>query len=826
MRYLYACLTALLTFGLVYLLNHPIGEKIPMPLGAFLSPQTGFWQNATPNENDFSDLVNLDALKDSVSVYLDERLVPHVFAQNEEDLYFVQGYLHAKFRLFQMDLQTLVAEGRASEIAGNKALTLDRENRRLGMRFAAENTLKEIEKHPEALAKYTAYTNGVNAYLKDLKEADLPLEYKILNFKPEPWSNLRTCLLLKMMAKTLTYGTQDDLEFTRMKSVLGVENISKLYPQIDDALVPIIPKGTAFQQTVFPKVPENIQQQYLQDTVQLPYLEVDNQPNPNNGSNNWVVAGSKTKSGAPILCNDPHLDMSLPSIWYEIQLHTPTQNVYGVSIPGSPFVIIGFNDSISWGVTNAQRDVLDFFSIKFKDVTKKEYWYNKQWNPTQIRIERIKIKGAEDFLDTVAYTAFGPVMYDQSFVADSSWKSTSLAVKWVAHHTGDDGKSFYLLNHAQNYQDYLTAIESYECPGQNFAFASKNGDIAIWQQGKFPARWDQQGLYVMPGQDSSYDWQAFIPQNENPHAYNPVRGFLESANQRAVDGTYPYFIPGTYITPRGQSIEQKLALMNGITIQDMQHLQYDYYSTLAENILPQMLKHIDVQALPLEGKVYYDSVSNWNYFTKPLSEATTIYQLWLDQFRTELFWDNLGLEAKDISKKIKGNYRLPSEETIMELMKKDTTIAGLVDDKRTPDKVEGLSELLTRSFVDILPQLDALKQAKRLQWTKYKDVSLFHLLKKALLPFARTGLPVGGWSNTINAVTDVHGPSWRMIVQMTKETEAYAVYPGGQDGNPGSKYYDNFVDDWVAGKYYKLWMMKASESKSPNVKWTIQFRKK
>ncbi|HTO15475.1 MAG TPA: penicillin acylase family protein [Edaphocola sp.] len=825
MRYLYSFISALITLGFIYLLNNPIGEKVPMPLGAFLSPQTGFLKNATANSHDFSELIKNNDLKDAVNVYLDERLVPHVFAQNEEDLYFVQGFLHAKFRLFQMDLQTLVAAGRVSEIAGKKALNLDRENRRLGMTFAAENTLKEIEKHPESLAKYSAYTKGVNAYIDQLKYADYPLEYKILNLKPEHWSNLRTCLLLKMMAKTLSYGTQNDLEFTAMKNFFEISKLETLFPQIDDSLVPIIPKGTVFHQTVFPEKPQSADNTYLQDSINIPFIDQSNKPNHNNGSNNWVVAGSKTQSGAPILCNDPHLDMSLPSIWYEIQLNTPNQNVYGASIPGSPFVIIGFNDSISWGVTNAQRDVLDFYSIQFKDDSKKEYWYDNQWQPSAIRVETIKIKGGNDYFDTVAYTHFGPVMYDNSFVADSNFKNNALAVKWVAHHTGDDGISFFKLNQAKNYNDYLEAIKTYESPGQNFAFASKSGDIAIRQQGKFPARWQQQGLFVMPGHDNSYDWQYFIPQAENPHALNPTRGFLESANQRPVDQSYPYFIPGSYITPRGQSIEQQLSRMNNITVKDMQLLQFDYYSPLAANILPLMFQNLRQQDLNSQGRKYIEALKKWDYYTKPEAIATTIYQLWLNSLRMQLYIDEYKVQVGDSFILTNKNIIIPSEETTMELMKKDTTIAGLVDDKTTLNKEENLKDIVTNSFISIIPKLDSLALIDKLQWTKYKNVSIYHLLKTAMPSFARTGLPVGGWSNTINAVTNVHGPSWRMIVHMTKETEAYGVYPGGQDGNPGSKYYDSFIDDWVAGKYYKLWMMKSSDNKSPEVKWSIEFRK-
>ncbi|MEI9809162.1 MAG: penicillin acylase family protein [Bacteroidota bacterium] len=244
MRIVPFVVSAAVTAGLVFVLNKNWG-KIP-PMGRFLSPQHGFWQNAEPADYDYSADLTFPDLKGNGSVYLDERLVPHIFADNDEDLYFMQGYVHAKFRLFQMDLQTKAAEGRASEVAGARAINYDKEQRRLGMRFAAENALKEIEKDPVSLSLFSAYTKGVNAYIHSLKESEVPLEYKLLNFKPEEWSNLRTALLLKMMAQMLSSGTQRDLEYSNAKTVFSPQDFNTLYPQVPDSLLPIVPKGTIF----------------------------------------------------------------------------------------------------------------------------------------------------------------------------------------------------------------------------------------------------------------------------------------------------------------------------------------------------------------------------------------------------------------------------------------------------------------------------------------------------------------------------------------------------------------------------------------------------
>ncbi len=811
MRIVRFLLTAAITLFLIWALNRPWGSTLPMPLGKFLSPQSGFWQNAESVNYNFSETLSFPQLKGKANVYFDERLVPHVFAENDEDLYFIQGYLHAKFRLFQMDLQTRAAEGRASEIGGPMAINYDKEQRRLGMKYAAEHSLRAMEQDPQAKSFYGAYTAGINAYINSLKQNELPLEYKLLNFQPEEWTNMRTALLLKMMAKMLASG-EDDLAYTNLRSVLTSEQIATLYPQINDSLVPIVPKGTIFPTPSFqPQYPVNADSAYFGSGFTTAATEAY-KPDRDNGSNNWVVAGKKTASGFPILCNDPHLELSLPSIWYEMQLSTPQTNTYGVTLPGSPFVIIGFNDSIAWGVTNSQRDVKDYYSIKYKDRSAKEYWFNNEWRPTQQRIEEIKVKGTPSVFDTVSYTVFGPVIYDGNF-ADTVTHSAALAVKWMAHQTGDDGSTFYKLNRAANYNQYVDAIKTFECPGQNFVFASKTGDIAIWQQGKFPNRWNGQGLYVMPGQDSSYWWQDFIPQDQNPHALNPERGFLESANQRPADAAYPYFIPGGYITARGIAIERYLSAMHSATVQDMMNLHNNTFNVTAEDMLPLMLQNVNVTALSPAALKYYKEVKEWNLMADAASRGQTIYQVWFDSLRRNIWYDELGKNV--------GFNDLPEEQTTLELLKKDTTALGFVDDVTTPQH-EDLLTVVTAALNKASVLLSEREKEGKLQWAKFKDVSIFHLLR-TITPFARTGLNVGGWGNVINAVKKSHGPSWRMIVHMNTPTEAFGVYPGGQSGNPGSRFYDNAVDTWANGKYYQLWMMKPEEKADKRVKWTMSF---
>jgi penicillin amidase len=813
MRIIPFILSTVITVALIIALDNKWGA-IPA-VGRFLSPQQGFWQNAEATDHNYNQDLKFAGLKGNATVYIDERLVPHVFAEQEEDAYFIQGWLHAKFRLWQMEFQTLAAAGRLSEKLGNdpRILKYDREQRRLGMVFAAENTVKAIESDPVTKNYYDAYTAGVNAYIKNLSASELPVEYKLLNYKPEAWSNLKIALFLKMMSKDLA-GFERDLEFTNAKSVFSISDMKQLFPDNADSTVPIIPKGTAFDPPgIIPVKPATADSLYFGNDTTVNVQEV-NKPDRNNGSNNWAVSGERTQSGAPILCNDPHLTLSLPSIWYEMQITTPTMNVYGATFPGSPSVIIGFNDQIAFGFTNAMRDVKDYFQVRFKDASKKEYWYNGTWQPTRIKIEEIRIAGAPVFYDTVAYTVFGPVMYDESFTNDVTG-TKAIAVQWTAHEASNEGAMWFKLNRAKTYHEFVNAIKDFNCPGQNMLYASKSGDIAIWQQGKFPARWEGQGLYIMPGEDSSYQWQGYIPQPENPHVLNPPQGFIQSANQRPVDSSYPYFIPGNYIVPRGRTIYKNLANMEQVTPQMMMGLQNNYYSSLAADAIPVLLKNADRSKFNEKADSYFRELANWDFYAKADSRAATIYQVWMDTLEVSIWSDEFS--------RIKQPFVKPDEETLVELLLKDSA-SKFIDDIRTPEK-ETLAGQVTRSFLNAVASLTTEESENGLVWWKHKQPTIYHLLRTSVMPFARENIQVGGWGNTPNAITKNHGPSWRMIVQLTDSTVAYGIYPGGQSGNPGSKYYMNFIDDWSHGKYYPLWVMKQSEANDPRARWKITFSK-
>jgi penicillin amidase len=789
MKFIGALIWGLLTLALVMLLNKSFG-LIP-PLGKFLSPYEGFWHNSERSGKKAENLdLNLPGLNDEVKVYIDERAVPHVFAKNDDDLYFMQGYLTARDRLWQMEFISYVAGGRICELVGEKALEMDRMQRRLGLPYGAQQAMELINTDPVAKMALTSYSAGVNTYISSLSYKDLPVEYKLLNYSPEKWTPYKTALLLKFMSKMLA-GGDSDFEMTNALNLFGRETLDRLYPDWAGT-DPIIPEGTVYgPATVKIDTPS---------TFAAPGLLKDNyyeKPKEKNiGSNNWAVSGKRTSTGYPILCGDPHLSLYLPSIWYEMQLVAPGVNAYGVTLPGAPCIIIGFNEKIAWSETNAGRDVKDWYKIEYTDASRDSYLYNGQPRKTEKRVEEIKIKGAATYYDTVVYTHYGPVTYDKGFNRNNT--EYPLALRWTALDRSNEMRTFYMMNRAKNYADYNAALNYYECPAQNFVFASSEGDIAIRQQGKFPAKWKEQGKFIQNGMDSSHEWQGYIPYDENPHILNPERGFVSSANQHPTDSTYPYYYNGGFEYNRNRRINDVLVADSSITPEDMMKLQLDNFNYTAAEAMPVILKHLE-SSVTQTAPIYYNDLKKWDYRNDPDSRGAVIFQsIWNELYR--LAWDEFlpedttGLDAPDDNITIRFLSQYPDDK--------------LLDIKNTPI-IENAKILVNMAFQS---GIDSLKHWNKkgkgdFNWSNYKATKLGHWAR--LEGFSVANVNCGGWKHVVNATNAGSGPSWRMIIALGPEPKAWVVYPGGQSGNPGSPHYTDFVNNWAQGKYFEAKFLKA-----------------
>ncbi|RAK02162.1 penicillin amidase [Larkinella arboricola] len=807
MKIAIAFLCCLISIGLTVSLNRQWG--VVPAFGRLLSPFEGFWQNAETKDAASEQHISIKGTRDEVTVLFDDLHVPHIFARNDYDAYFAQGYVTAQDRLWQMEFQTHAAAGRLSEVIGERALELDRDKRRLGMAYGAEKSLAGMLADSATRLVLEAYTAGINAYIAQLKPARYPIEYKLLGYAPEPWTPLKCAFLLKQMTQTLAAGA-DDLLMTNVRQKLGAELTANLFPDYPFKEDPIIPVGTRwdFKPVKIPSMPASTE---TDSSFALNWPRHD----PAIGSNNWAVGPEKSATGYPILANDPHLTLSLPSIWYQIQLVTPTLNVYGVSLPGAPGVVIGFNKEVAWGVTNVGADVLDFYRIRFRDNRQQEYWHDDKWKPVRRRIERIKVKGQPDVVDTVLYTHHGPVAYlpdEKPFLANIP---TGYAVRWIAHEVDNGLKTFYLLNRAKTYDDYVTALSFYAAPAQNFVFANAAKDIAISPNGRFPLKWRAQGKFLLDGTKAANDWQGWIPAGHNPRVKNPPRGFVSSANQFSTDPTYPYYINWEFETPdRGMRINQRLAAMQRVTVDSMRRLQNDVYNHQASTFLPVLLPRIRENDLSENQKRALQTVRQWNYQQDTATVAGTIFMEWMGHLERAIWGD-------DLPESPGRPMRFPNASRTLQLLSEEPD-SRWFDDVRTANRHETIQDAVTVSFQHTVDSL--AKQhgplGKTWAWADHKKTGVRHLIP-GLDAFSALNVQVGGGSGIVNAAGRRAGPSWRMVVQTGPQVRAYGVLPGGQSGNPGSPYYLNMLETWRKGELYELLYLQSVPQKHPRIQSTL-----
>ncbi len=812
MRNIIFILTSLLTVGLTWILDthHPFGSSLPR-LGMLLSPGQGFWQQAEPSRSGIQRDFAVPGVSAGVEVVFDERLVPHVFAANINDAAFVQGCLTASLRLWQMDLATRAAGGELSELLGEQTLEYDRLQRRKGMVFAAQNFVEALKQNPEETAVLEAYSNGVNAYIQTLSPKEYPLEYKLLNAAPKEWSPLRSALMIKRMSETLASRSLD-VQATNTKALIGEEMFDFLFPEVNPKQSPIIPADVqwAFQ----PLQPERdstaASARMIGQIWKQPILPT---PPPYLGSNNWAVSGAKTASGNPILCNDPHLDLSLPSIWFEIQLMTPQLNAYGVSIPGLPGVLIGFNEHIAWGETNVGQDVLDWYAVKWLDEAKTKYLLDDQ--PVNVRtvVEEIKVAGRKaPVLDTVTYTVWGPIVYDEP-----SSPYRDLAMRWLAHDKQEKRPfyeigSFLRLMEAKNYDEYSAALTGYDVPAQNFVFASRDGDIAIKVNGKFPVRAAQQGRFVQDGSFSGNAWQQFIPRAHIPQVKNPARGFVSSANQHSAAPNYPYYYIGEFDDYRGRILNRLLDSMDNITVKDMMALQYNSYSIVGEEAAPLILKY--VKPANAEQKALYEMLQGWDYRYVRESKAPVVVKAVIDS-TMRLAFDELESKGEE------PELLMPELWRLLSLLEEHPEHA--IFDRRGTAQKENAAAVLQEAFAQVTKEWYGPLVEEGKDWGRVNGSAVNHLLR--LPAFSRTELYVDGYNNALNATRKGNGPSWRMVVELGNPIKAYGVYPGGQSGNPGSPFYESMVDQWAQGQYNDLHLMKGADDALPKVLQRWNFKK-
>lgn len=772
------------TIFLVFLLDGHIQlTKDPLPpFGKFLNPFGGVWTSHARHESiDFS--AEVYGLKDNVEIIYDERRIPHIYAQNLEDALFAQGFVEAQNRLFQMQFLARAAAGELSEILGPKTFEYDLSKRRLGMTFAAENAVKGWEKQGSfPVAK--RYMDGVNAYILNVSEKDLPLEFKLLNITPEEWTPLKSALIFKEMSLTLA-GFNNDIRNTNLLHILGPEDFTHLFPERQSVETPVIPgsewpvdslRSHPFDSScIYPYILKNV---YFEDMPK------------GIGSNSWAVSGSRSATGHPIFCNDPHLNLSLPSIWFELHIHTPQFNAYGVSFPGFPGIMIGFNDHIAWGETNVGQDVSDHFIIQWADNDRNYYMLDGQKEKTVLREEVIRVKGSEPVIDTVRYTYWGPVQ------KSSLSGQYDVALRWLPHDEPDteEFNTFIRGMSARTYDEYLSATEAYISPGQNFGFASKNGDIAMRINGRYPAKQNGDGRFIEWGNQTAHNWAEWIPKFQNPQIINPERGFITSANQVSAGKEYPYYFTGKFERYRNRIIHDSLSHKNDFSVADMKKMHVNNVSYKALDYILMLTTLSDTLNVSSEAREILGTLLEWDGQYLESSEEATVFEIFYSHLEKST-WDEILNFSDSVA------IALPEDWRLLELIKEDPG-NRYFDIQSTADRENAYSIIelaLIKTSEDIRRRSD---EGLSNSWSKFRPLNILHLMRLPAL--SSENLSASGSPDAINATNKTYGPSWRMIVSLEEKVKAFAVYPGGQSGNPVSRYYKNMIDPWLKGEYFEL----------------------
>lgn len=776
-------------------------------LGPFLEPAHGVWALSRSSAMPAVARAKILNLGDSVTVVYDDRAVPHIFATTEADAYRALGYVVARDRLFQLYLQTMAGSGRLTEIAGARALELDRETRGLGLPRAAAQKVAATDTAAFAtLGK--AYADGINAYIQQMPPGELPLEFRLTGTRPMEWHPIDSYHLFNRMGYTLAYiATEIDRAAAAVK--VGMPAADALFPDATPIQEPIQPNGQHAPRYDFrplppPGRPDSSAVLLAAATdVFLPArhlaLRDDDDPPSALASNNWAVSPKRSANGHALLAGDPHLDLTLPSIWYEAHLVVPGKlDVYGVTIPGAPCIIIGFNRDVAWTFTNTGADVLDYYIENVDDTAHPaKYMVDGQWRKLERTFEAYHGKDGRTLaVDTMYFTHRGPMRRIRGH-----W----LSMRWTVLEANTELRALQEISHATSaaaLQDMMARW--WRAPAQNMLAADRGGHIAIRSNGRYPLRpGDGKGSIIRDGTASANDWRGELPVAAFPQSFDPTQGYLASANQQPIDPRVSVgWWGGSYDPWRALRINELLRKDSAVTVDAMRGFQTDPGSARADLFVPSFL--LGAQNVLAPGREYANRAE--------LTEARKLLGEWdhrytKDNRRAVLFeeamrelssrtWDEF------IEDPAAGPRRVATPPTAVLAELLSDSASAWWDNRSTP-QVEHRDDILAASLVSALrttksrygdPASDGWK------WDHVRFANIFHLLRLPALSALK--LPVQGGVGTLSpsSGTGVHGPSWRMVVDLGPELKAWSTYPGGQSGNPASIRYDDRLPMWLKGE--------------------------
>lgn len=747
--------------------------------------------------------LSFSGLHEPVEIITDRHGVPHIYAENEDDLYFAQGYVHAQERLWQMEFNQRLCSGQLAAVFGPVALETDRFSRRLGMHRASATDFARLSPHHQRVLE--AYARGVNAFINHKR---WPLEFTLLRTRPTTWTPVATIQWSKMMGWNLGGNWETEVVRARLIATIGLEKAAQLEAGYDPRHPLIIPPGIEYR---------GLNQGMLEQYERIKELSGFG---PLGGSNNWVVDGTKTVTGAPILCNDPHLGQATPSVWYECHLVAGDIDVVGASFPGCPGVVIGHNRYIAWGVTNAISDVQDLYIEKFHPDNPLKYEFEGGWEDAQVVREEIKVRGSEEpVVEEVRITRHGPILDTMRI---NGTQEMPLALRWTGLEHCNIIGSVQKLNRASNWDEFRDALRDWDLPPQNFVYADIVGNIGYVMAGFIPIRSQGQSLVPMPGWTGEYEWTGIIPFDELPQTFNPEQHFIATANNRVVDDDYPYYITNEWLNGyRARRISDLLSSKQRLTINDMAKIQADYYALPAEEIVPHVLELTG--KTPLEVSAL-ETLRAWDYMLAPDSSGAAIYSTFLRKLEhiafSALLGDDeplllsyLGVGATLLA--TVNGYASRSKPLLIRLLRERDD--AWFDGSAIPNGPASWDDALSGALTAAVEELRELmgKDCSRWHYGRIHKMTYRHPLGsvKALSKFFNRGpFAVGGDIDTVNMGATqpskphevITVPSYRQIVNLANMSMSLSGHAPGQSGHPTSKHYDDFIAPWLAVEHHPM----------------------
>lgn len=753
--------------------------------------------------------IRLAGLDAGVEVLRDRWGVPHIYAEGHRDLLFAQGFVHAQDRLWQMDFYRRLVAGRLSEIMGEVTLPVDRWVRTLSMRRVAEQEADLLAAEARSLAE--AYAAGINARIA---QGRLPVEFTLLRYKPEPWTVADTLAWVKYMSWSLSVNWESELLRAQLIERLGPDLAHELEAGLPGDEHTVVPPGTELASVGIAALHRAEEARPFLGPAARDGL----------GSNNWALAGSRTDSGAPLLANDMHLLMALPSIWYENHLvckeaaGSGSLDVTGVTFPGIPSVVSGHNGSVAWGFTAGFADTQDLFVEHLRRSQdgqgRVEYEFQGEWRDARVIQEEIRVKGGETVTEEVILTHHGPVI--NALAPDLSGEE-SLALRWPSLEPDTMLEGLLAMNRAADCLEFREALRHWSGPVVNAVYADTGGNIAYSHTGRIPIRAGGDGLVPVPGWTGEYEWAGYIPFEELPHLVNPPRGYVASANNRVTGHGYPYELGREFsMGDRYQRIVELIEAQPQIGVDYVKYMQFDLESPAARA----MARHLG--QLPVDDPelaAVVGTMRAWDGTLTPGSPAAAVHEVFVRHMLNLLLKDRLG----DLADRYRGKGPTPLLQTGSMFGEKSWAWLQQLLDR--PDSHwfdlghgEGRDDairLALRQTVDFLtaefgPEIDDWA------WGKLHTLTYAHMLgsvKPLDRLFNRGPYPMGGDATTVWATgisrhdlscEGTIGPPFRFIADLSDLRNSWGLLAPGQSGQPGSTHYDDQVQAWFDGDYHPL----------------------